>query len=398
MRQTVRQNKSECTGCGACVSICPRQAITMRPDEEGFLYPVVDQELCISCDLCEKRCPVGREHPENKAQMLGAQHRDEEVRRQSSSGGVFTALARCMIEKGGAVFGAVFDENLRVEHVGAISEAEFSAMRGSKYVQSDAAEGIGNAASLLSRGMSVLFSGTPCQVDGLLAAVKEKDRENLLTVDFVCHGVPSPGVFASYLKEMEQKQGKRVVAYTFRDKRLGWKNFSAVATLEDGSEVTGTQADEPYLYGFLQNLYLRPSCGQCSALRGKRHVSDITIADFWGSQEICPERDDDTGLSLVMINTPKGEKALKEAGIQLSIFAADTERMRRFNPSIEVPAVMHRKRTAFFRHYKQHGFDSEKVMKMLAPPSRLQYIIFRIAHLPVGALRRIKRLFGDKDR
>ena len=368
----------------------------MQPDEEGFLYPVVDQTLCISCDLCEKRCPVGHEHPEKEVKMLGAQHKDQEVRRLSSSGGVFTALARNTIEKGGAVFGAVFDENLRVEHVGAIDESEFSAMRGSKYVQSDSAEGIMNAAAILSRGMPVMFTGTPCQVDGLLAAVREKDRASLLTVDFVCHGVPSPGVFASYLKEMEREHGQRVVAYTFRDKRLGWKNFSAVATLEDGTEVSGTQTDEPYLYGFLQNLYLRPSCGQCHSLRGKRHVSDITIADFWGSQEICPERDDDTGLSLVLINTEKGEQAIKEAGIQLSVFDADTERMRRYNPSIEVTAVMHKKRTAFFKFYQRHGFNSKKVMKLLAPPTRLQYYVFRILHLPVGALRRIKCLIGAR--
>lgn len=396
MRQTVRQNKSECTGCGACVSICPRQAITMRPDEEGFLYPVVDQTLCISCDLCEKRCPVGYEHPEKEIQILGALHKEQSVRRQSSSGGVFTALARNMIERGGAVFGAVFDENLRVEHVGAIDETEFSAMRGSKYVQSDASEGIANAAALLSRGMPVLFSGTPCQVDGMLAAVKKKERENLLTVDFVCHGVPSPGVFAAYLKELESLHGQRVIAYTFRDKRLGWKNFSAVATLEDGTEITGTQTDEPYLYGFLQNLYLRPSCGQCGALRGKRHMSDITIADFWGAQEICPEHDDDMGLSLVMINTSKGEKAIKEAGTQITTFAADTERMRRYNPSIEVPAIMHKKRAAFFQYYQKNGFSSRKVMKLLAPPSRIKYIAFRILHLPVGAMRRLLRLLGFK--
>ena len=392
MRQTVRANKTECTGCGACVTICPRHAIAMRPDEEGFLYPVVDQALCVSCDLCENRCPVGHDHPEKAVRALGAQNKDEEIRRRSSSGGVFTALARNMIGKGGVVFGAVFDESLRVEHVGAIDETELSAMRGSKYVQSDAAEGISHAAALLSRGMHVLFSGTPCQVDGLLAAVK--DRKNLLTVDFVCHGVPSPGVFASYLKEMEKAQGKRVVAYTFRDKRLGWKNFSSVATLEDGSEVTGTQVTEPYLYGFLQNLYLRPSCGACTALRGNRHASDITIADFWGAHEICPEQDDDTGLSLVIINTPKGEKALEEAGVQLTTFPADTDRMRRFNPSIEVPAVMHRKRAAFFKAYRKHGFCSREVMKLLAPPGRLQTICMRMLHLPVGALRRIRRMIG----
>lgn len=398
MRQTVRENKAECTGCGACVSICPKHAITMRPDEEGFLYPSVDPELCISCDLCEKRCPVGHAHSEKDVTTIGAQHLDPDVRRNSSSGGVFTALARNMNEQGGVVFGAVFDEQLRVEHVGAINEEEFSAMRGSKYVQSDASEGIGNAVSLLSRGMPVLFSGTPCQVDGLLAAVREKDKDKLLTIDFVCHGVPSPGVFASYIKELEKKHGKRVVAYTFRDKRLGWKNFSAVATFEDGSEISGTQSDEPYLYGFLQNLYLRPSCGQCSVLRGKRHTSDITIADFWGAQEICPDRDDDTGISLVIINTQKGQRAIEAAGVQLNTFAADTQRMLRYNPSIEKPAVMHKKRAAFFKRYQREGFCAERVMKMLAPPSRLQYIVYRILHLPIGALRRIKRMFCTKEK
>ncbi|MBR2943228.1 MAG: Coenzyme F420 hydrogenase/dehydrogenase, beta subunit C-terminal domain [Clostridia bacterium] len=398
MRQTVRANKSECTGCGACVSICPKHAITMQPDEEGFLYPAVNSELCVECDLCEKRCPVGKEIPAHKLHAYGMQHKDETIRRQSSSGGVFTALARGMFASGGVVFGAAFDETLRVEHIGAFDETELAAMRGSKYVQSDAAEAIGNATALLARGIPVLFSGTPCQVDGLLAKVKAKDRERLLTVDFVCHGVPSPGVFASYIAQIEKKHGQKVCAYTFRDKRLGWKDFSAVATLEDGTQISGTQRDEPYLYGFLQNLYLRPSCGQCVNLRGKRHKSDITIADFWGSQEICPERDDDTGLSLVMVNTQKGREALRAAEKQLIVFAADTEKMMRHNPSIEVPAVMHKKREAFFKFYKKNGFDSERVMKMLAGPSRAQQIILRILHLPVGAARRVCRLLGIKGR
>ena len=394
MRQTVRTNKVECTGCGACASICPKKAITMRPDEEGFLYPVVDPALCVSCDLCEKRCPAGRTLEEHSVKTVGAQHKDKAIREQSSSGGVFTALARGMIARGGIVFGAAFDDTLRVEHVGAIDEAEFASMRGSKYVQSDATEAIGNAAALLARGIPVLFSGTPCQIAGLLAVVKEKDRGNLLTVDFVCHGVPSPGVFASYLSELESIHGHKVTAYAFRDKRLGWKNFSAVATLDNGEEITGTQTDEPYLYGFLQNLYLRPSCGSCSMLRGRRHVSDITIADLWGAQEICPDQDDDTGLSLVMINSQKGREEIKAAGVQLTVFPTDTEKMMRYNPSIEKTAVMHKKRSVFFKLYQKEGFKQAKVMKLLAPPSKAQRIAMRIAHLPIGAMRRIRRLLG----
>lgn len=397
MRQTVRKNPAECTGCGACVSICPKQAITMRPDAEGFLYPRVDGEKCVSCDLCEKRCPAGHVQPEHHARLLGAQAKDEALRRQSSSGGVFTLLAREVIRQGGVAFGAAFDETLHVEHVGAFDESELSGMRGSKYVQSDAAEAIGNAVSLLKREIPVLFSGTPCQINGLLAALGNVKTDKLLTVDFVCHGVPSPGVFASYLAELEQKQGSRVVGYAFRDKRLGWKNFSAVATFENGQEHTGTQTTDPYLYGFLQNLYLRPSCHVCNQLRGERHAADITLADLWGAETICPERDDDTGLSFVMANTQKGRQALEACGAQMTSFAMkDFQQMTRANPSLVHPVKPHEKRAAFFKRYQLHGFESERVMKLLHGPGRAERAARRIAHLPIGAMRRIRNLFSKQ--
>ena len=392
MRQTVRPKKEECTGCGACASICPKGAITMQPDAEGFCYPAVDSTLCVSCDLCEKRCPVGAAHEAHSVQAFGAQHRDAAVRGASSSGGVFTALACRMVSQGGVVFGAAFDDRLHVEHIGAMDESEIAGMRGSKYVQSDAADAIANAAALLARGIPVLFTGTPCQIDGLLARVRGKDREKLLTVDFVCHGVPSPGVFASYIESLERAHGQRVTAYTFRDKRLGWKNFSAVATLEDGTQLSGAQTDEPFLYGFLQNLYLRPSCTQCTALRGAQHRADLTIADLWGAQDVCPERDDDTGLSLVMVNTQKGRQALREAERELTVFPMRTDALLRYNPSIEHTAVAHPKRARFFRMYEKHGFDGARVMKLLAPPGRIERAARRAAHLPAGALRRLRAL------
>lgn len=392
MRQTVRPDKAECTGCGACMSICPKGAISMQPDAEGFSYPAVDPALCVSCDLCEKRCPVGAAHEAHSVQAFGAQHRDAAVRGASSSGGVFTALARRMVSQGGVVFGAAFDDRLHVEHIGAMDESEIAGMRGSKYVQSDAADAIANAAALLARGIPVLFTGTPCQIDGLLARVRGKDREKLLTVDFVCHGVPSPGVFASYIESLERAHGQRVTAYAFRDKRLGWKNFSAVATLADGTQLSGTQTDEPFLYGFLQNLYLRPSCTQCTALRGAQHRADLTLADLWGAQDVCPERDDDTGLSLVMVNTQKGRQALREAERELTVFPMRTDALLRYNPSIEHTAKAHPKRARFFRMYEKYGFDGARVMKLLAPPGRIERAARRVAHLPIGALRRLRAL------
>lgn len=225
----------------------------------------------------------------------------------------------------------------------------------------------------------------------LLAALGSTKSDKLLTVDFVCHGVPSPGVFASYLVELEKKHGSRVLAYTFRDKRLGWKNFSAVATFENGEEHAGTQTTEPYLYGFLQNLYLRPSCHSCSQLRGERHAADITLADLWGAEKICPERDDDTGLSFVMANTQKGRQALEQSGMQLSAFSIrNFEGMTRANPSLLVPVKPHEKRAAFFKRYQKHGFESERVMKLLRGPNATQRAMKRVLHLPIGAMRRIK--------
>ena len=397
MRQTVRKSKAECTGCGACASICPKGAITMQPDEEGFLYPAVDGGKCVECDLCEKRCPAGKTQAENRPQLFGAQNRDEAIRRASSSGGVFTALARDWLRQGGVVFGAAFDEALRVEHVGAFDETELVAMRGSKYVQSDASDAIAHAAALLERGIPVLFSGTPCQISGLRARLGKKESDLLLTVDFVCHGVPSPGVFASYLRELEAKHGQRVVHYAFRDKRRGWKDFSAVATFEDGTEHAGRQTTEPFLYGFLQNLYLRPSCVQCETMREGHHPADITIADLWGMQEVASGADDDVGTSLVFLNTKRGRQAFESCRSQLAVFPVEgTHKLLRYNPSIAHAAKPHKNREAFFKRYKRKGFEGAYVMKLLAGPGRLERAAARLAHLPCGLMRRIRVLLGKR--
>lgn len=389
MRETVRKEKASCTGCGACVSMCPKGAITMRTDEEGFLYPVVEDSLCVNCDLCRKLCPVQRELPEHALSAFGAQVDDGALRYASSSGGAFTALARTVLARGGVVFGAVFDETFHVEHIGAFNEDEIAPMRGSKYVQSDATEALGHAVALLSHGVPVLFSGTPCQIAGLRALVGERYGDLLLTLDFVCHGVPSPGVFASYLKGLERERGCRLTAYTFRDKRTGWKDFSASATFEDGSEYTGTQRDEPFLYGFLQNLYLRPSCAQCAGPRGNRHEADLTLADLWGAKNVCPKRDDDTGLSLILVNTPRGRRALDSCK-GLKRFAISIDELYQSNPALQKPPVMHANRARFFKRYKKKGFETRRVMKLLAPPGKAQRIAKRALHLPAALAHRVR--------
>ena len=393
MRKTVRSEASACTGCGACVSVCPRGAIAMKPDGEGFMYPAVDGTLCVECDLCEKRCPAGKAHKTGNPGAFGVKNTQEDVRAASSSGGVFSALAGAVLARGGAVFGAVFGDGFSVEHVGAVTKDGLLPMRGSKYVQSDAAAALSDACSLQAREIPVLFSGTPCQVAGLYALLDGRRPENLLTVDFVCHGVPSPGVFASYLQWLRHEHGDEIVSYTFRDKRLGWKNFSAAARFAGGAEHTGTQTEDPFLRGFLQNLYLRPSCHSCTALRYGEHAADLTIADLWGAQELFPEWDDDRGLSLVFANTKKGREALDACPELERRVIADAGRMARANPSIFAPAPAHAHRRRFFKAFRRKGF-SDRLIESCLRESRAEKALSRLRHAPAGILRRVKRLTG----
>ena len=231
------EEKSKCCGCNACVQRCPKHCIAMREDEEGFLYPIIDESSCINCGLCEKVCPVLNQGEERKPlKVYAAKNRNEEIRMQSSSGGIFTLLAEQIIQEGGVVFGARFDENWDVIHDYTETIDGLASFRGSKYVQSRVGETYKQAESFLKQGRKVMFAGTPCQISGLKLFLC-KDYENLLTVDFICHGVPSPGVWRKYLEELIARQGggknsvlshpnELITHIEFRNKRLGWKKYS----------------------------------------------------------------------------------------------------------------------------------------------------------------------------
>ncbi|MBR1409392.1 MAG: Coenzyme F420 hydrogenase/dehydrogenase, beta subunit C-terminal domain [Clostridia bacterium] len=394
MRQTVRANPAECTGCGACVSVCPKGAVSMKPDREGFLYPAVDAALCVGCDLCEKRCPAGKaQQAACKPAAFGVRDVRDDVRAASSSGGVFTALAESVLSRGGAVFGAVFGDDFKVEHVGAVSRDGIRPMRGSKYVQSDAASALADVQDLLSRDIPVLFTGTPCQVAGLYALLGKGRPGGLLTADFICHGVPSPGVFAAYLDALQKQQGSSLVDYSFRDKRLGWKDFSAAARFADGTEHTGTQTTEPFLRGFLKNLYLRPSCHACTDLRYGGHAADLTIADLWGAKDVFPDWDDDKGLSLVFANTPAGQRALDACASLERRAIGDVSVLRRANPSIFQPAAANPHRAKFWNAFHKHGFSEELVERCLRE-TRTEAAVKRIRRIPAALIRRTRSLLG----
>lgn len=321
-------NKQDCVGCDACAQRCPVSCISMQPDLEGFRYPHVDTEKCINCGLCEQVCPVIHQADARKPlNVFAAKNIDDEIRKASSSGGIFTALAQQVIAEGGVVFGAKFDDNWEVVHSSTGTTEGLKAFQGSKYVQSKIGRSYLEAEQFLKAGRKVLFSGTPCQLAGLSRFLRKDYGDLLLTVDVACHGVPSSRVWKAYLSYQLSLIGKgnrsespayrSISKINFRDIRHGWYDYGFSIT---GKRNIGT-VDVPhelfferrvhnlFMRGFLSNLYLRPSCYTCPAKCGKSH-SDLTIADYWGIDKIHPSFYDRNGVSLVLANTENGIKAL----------------------------------------------------------------------------------------
>ena len=308
-------DKSQCCGCSACLHICPKHSISFKEDREGFLYPNIDVSTCIDCGLCEKVCPVLNQSEERvPLQVYAAKHTDDEIRMKSSSGGIFTLLAEQIIDKGGVVFGARFNDKWEVVHDYTETKEGLAPFRGSKYVQSNIGNSYKQVEEFLKTGREVMFTGTPCQIAGLKKFLR-KDYKNLLTVDFVCHGVPSPMVWRKYLEEEIARQDRMttykvspiITGINFRDKSMGWKKFSFVLNLSkvsvDGEQILTLSSpfyENAYMRAFLTNLSLRPSCYACPAKAGKSRAN-ITIGDFWGIENIFQNEDDDKGVSLLYV-------------------------------------------------------------------------------------------------
>lgn len=328
-------DKKDCCGCGACAQRCPKQCIDLREDNEGFLYPQIDKKNCINCGLCEKVCPIINDTVSKRPlDVVAAKNNDEEKRMESSSGGVFIAVAEKIIERGGVVFGCAFDRHWEPHHISVSTMQDLHLLMKSKYVQSRTENTYCQVENLLKQNTEVLYTGTPCQVKGLYKFLR-KEYTNLITMDFLCHGVPSPGVWRKYLLEASRHQtvcnntaGKNTVllsqkdrpiidGISFRDKRLnGWKKFGFVLCQKSpsgdkNSVLSCIMTENPYLNSFFADLNLRPSCYECKCKNG-RSLSDLTIGDFWGCTYTMPELDDDKGTSIVLINTRKGMDALHE--------------------------------------------------------------------------------------
>ena len=327
-----------CTGCTACASVCPKGCITMAADEDGFLFPVVDAEKCVSCGLCEKVCPIitPLEKPVNEPAAYAAYSRDEAMRLSSSSGGVFTEFARAVLKDGGAVFGAAYHGEFEVAHICAENEADLARLRGAKYAQSDLGDSFRDVKRRLEQGQKVLFSGTPCQVGGLKAFLR-KDYEKLLTVDFVCHSVPSPMAWREYVKyrARQDNDGEMPRAINLRDKRTGWTNYqySNLFTYADGHTHTARSGESLYMKLFVGDYINRESCVNCR-FKGYSRVSDLTIGDFWGIWEIAPEMDDNKGTSVMLVQTPRGQGLLDRIADQLILKSVTLEEAGRQNSAM----------------------------------------------------------------
>lgn len=350
---------SVCCGCTACMAVCPHDAIFMKEDRLGFPYPEVDQERCVDCGLCEKVCDFagrsgshGSVSEDFRIEVTAARHSDPEVLARSQSGGAFTALSDVILEDGGTVYGAAFHGTDRVCHKRAESGAERNGMRTSKYVQSEMGQVFRQVKSDLKTGRKVIFTGTPCQVAGLKSYIPDNLSSDLVLVDFVCHGVPSPAIWRDYVKYMERRGG--VVKVTFRDKKVGgWKNHVETFVYGDGEKKTA----ETFRVLFYKNIMLRHSCAVCPYNIAER-MSDITIADFWGVDEVLPEMDDNVGTSMIVCNTNKGRELLNKASgaLQMQTASLDHDFVSRRNPNLLRPAKIYKDRMKFEEEYAARGF------------------------------------------
>ena len=363
--------KSEdCCGCEACVQRCPRKCITLEVDCEGFLFPYIDENLCINCGLCKKVCPVIHSNISSiPIKVFAAINSNEEVRLESSSSGIFSLLGEKILKQKGVVFGAKFDTEFGVIHDFIEMKEELILFRGSKYLQSHIDRSFIQAQFFLKQGRKVLFSGTPCQIAGLRRFLNY-DYENLMTVDIICHGVPSPSVWKRYLSENFHLKPSYNIS--FRDKCRGWKTycFSITDSLTGEKIFIEPAVKNSFLSGFVAGLFLRKSCYSCK-FKNNTSGSDITLGDLWNAKRYddCVI-DDDKGINVVLANTQKGISLLKEVGYFPSI---DYLNVIMDNPSLVYPTKKTIKRKVF---YSCNDLTVNEIVNRLLKQSFVQRNVF----------------------
>lgn len=343
--------KNKCCGCSACFNICPKGAIEMKPDEKGFLYPRVDKSKCINCNLCVKVCPIQNKIKKEKqynTKSYACINKDNQIREKSSSGGIFSLLAQEILKENGVVYGAAYTADFSVKHVRVDNLSDLDKLYGSKYVQSNIGTIYKNVKCDLEKNKKVLFTGTPCQINGLYGFLNKK-YDNLYTQDLICHGVPSPEVWKEYLKRAFGN--KKIKNVEFRNKDVGWHKFSFKVTFEDETNFSETFDKNIYMKLFLKDVILRDSCYSCDFKEINR-ISDITLADFWGVEKIIPKIDDDRGISLVILNTDKGQELFNKIKNNVIEKEINIEEAIRYNLNMVNSAKINKNSKRFFLNYK----------------------------------------------
>lgn len=344
----ILENSFDCCGCHACYNICPVQAIEMQQDKEGFLYPVIDTGKCIQCGQCRAVCPVLNPPEKHAARSAYAcQAKEKQQRFSSSSGGFFAVLAQEILCRGGVVAGAAFTDDMLVEHILINSADDLFRLKGTKYVQSAIKDVYKQVKAVLEQKRLVLFSGTPCQVAGLIDYLRHP-YENLVTVDLICHGVPSPGIWQEYLHCIGN--GEKVIGVNFRQK-VGPDDTRLTYKLENGAVIEEPKSQSLYMKGFLQNLYLRPSCFQCH-FKGTDRCSDITMGDFWSEKEYHPNMADGYGTSALVLHTAKAEYWLQQLEEKMVLENATVEEIACWNECLNTCVRKDTRRNDFYNRYK----------------------------------------------
>ncbi len=365
-------NKQECCGCSACASICPKGAIIMQEDEKGFKYPIIDGERCIDCGLCTDTCDFKVFKPtENKPDTYAIRHKDTDEVKTSRSGAFFMGLCKYVTDLNGAVFGCTLTDSLNVEHCLVDSYDKCRIFKGSKYVQSDIKNCFTECRQLLKNGKYVLFSGTGCQVHGLMSFLDKSkvSTEKLITVDLVCHGTPSPGVFKNYIAELENRYGEKITSVDFRDKEAyGWKEHIEKYVTETGRVYHSKNFTDI----FYRHIIFRPSCYNCKYTTPNRK-SDFTIADYWGIGKNVPRLDDNKGVSLVLVHTKKGKSLLED--IKQLFDIEQTNLATSMQPQLSKPIWKGYDCGAFWKKYKK---NPTKAVRKYFFPSKMRRVYLKV--------------------
>lgn len=393
-------DKTKCCGCTACMAVCPKQCIKMKPDEEGFLYPETDVSSCINCGRCDRVCPMTKPaaYEKDSRKTVALRSTNKDVVSGSTSGGFFIPLANNILSCGGIICAAAFDENFTVRHmiIESINDIPLSRFSGSKYVQSNVGDSFTNVKKSLAAGRKVCFVGTPCQVNGLKKYLK-KDYENLITVDLVCHGVPSPMLWKKYIDYQMEVYGSSVESVTFRSKIYGYHSGGYMdIRFTNGKKYVASAKTDYMLKSFFKEISSRPVCYECP-FKSMERCSDLTLYDCWHFGKLTGRKDDDRGYTNVIVQSEKGEKLLESLGKDIELTMVDTEQAHELDGvMIDNRAKPHPKRKEFYKRLKEVTLD-EHIQKLI-PISRKDRMMEKIKVMlyRIGILQMIKNKLQNK--